>query len=434
MLIGLACTQHKRALLLRREAKQGRSLVDRAREVLGGYGSFNQNTGVWQGLPGGRQIEFGGCKNPGDEQSHKGRPKDLLGIDEADQFPEAVVRYLMGWVRTTDINQHCRVVLCFNPPSVAEGRWLLNFFGPWIEPKHPHPAAPGEIRWYATARDGIEVERPNGVPFDDGGVPIQPKSRTFIPARVQDNPALMATGYLSTLLSMPEPLRSQLAYGDMTAGLQDDAWQVIPTAWVEAAQRRWRPDGSSHPMTCIGVDCAYGGADATVVIPRHGPWFGRYKKYRGEATDSGSKAAFLVLREHDGEALIHVDGIGYGAACHEHLREKVGALAVAVNVACAPEPEIWDRSRKYKLTNYRTAMYWLLREALDPETGDNLALPPDRELMADLTAPRFEVRASGIVVEPKEKLKERLGRSPDVGDAVAMAHLRPQRRKFTMFA
>jgi hypothetical protein len=37
-------------------------------------------------------------------------------------------------------------------------------------------------------------------------------------------------------------------------------------------------------------------------------------------------------------------------------------------------------------------------------------------------------------VEPKEKLKERLGRSPDVGDAVALAHLRPQKRRFAMFA
>src|SRR5262249_25105559 len=135
---------------------------------------------------------------------------------------------------------------------------------------------------------------------------------------------------------------------------------------------------------------------------------------------SGKKAAFLVLDEHQDGAVIHVDAIGYGASCHEHLREKVGGLAVAVNVARSTD--LFDRSRKYRLTNVRSAMYWLLREALDPETGDTLALPPDRELLADLTAPRCEVRASGIVVEPKEAIKERLGRSPDVGDACALAH------------
>jgi hypothetical protein len=33
--------------------------------------------------------------------------------------------------------------------------------------------------------------------------------------------------------------------------------------------------------------------------------------------------------------------------------------------------------------------YWRLREALDPHTGDNLALPPDAELEADLKAPKW---------------------------------------------
>src|SRR5262249_19037640 len=120
---------------------------------------------------------------------------------------------------------------------------------------------------------------------------------------------------------------------------------------------------------------------------------------------------------------------------HEWLKDRVGGkLACAINVASAPSPEIWDKSRKYKLTNLRTAAYWLLREALDPETGDNLALPPDPELIADLAAPRFKLLASGLAVEPKQDIKERLGRSPDCGDAVALAHLRPQRVKFAFFA
>jgi hypothetical protein len=59
---------------------------------------------------------------------------------------------------------------------------------------------------------------------------------------------------------------------------------------------------------------------------------------------------------------------------------------------------------------------------LEPETGDNLALPPDPEILSDLCAPRYELRASGIVVEAKEHIKARIGRSPDVGDAVVLAH------------
>jgi hypothetical protein len=94
----------------------------------------------------------------------------------------------MGWVRTTDPNQRCRTVLTFNPPSTAECQWLLTYFAPWLAylmPKqftHPQPAAPGELRWYATLANGEEIERPDGQPFQQGGETITPKSRTFIPA------------------------------------------------------------------------------------------------------------------------------------------------------------------------------------------------------------------------------------------------------------
>ena len=255
-------------------------------------------------------------------------------------------------------------------------------------------------------------------------------------ASTRDNP-FNPSGFQDILARQYGGADSNLSRQELDGVFLDDedGWQVIPAAWVRAAQARWKEGGwREHPLSCLGVDVAYGGADATVIVPRHGPWFGRPRQYRGAATDSGSKAAFLVLKEHDGQAPIHVDAIGYGAACHEHLRDKVGNLAVAVNVAAAPSPEIWDKSRKYKLTNYRSAMYWLLREALDPEGGEDLALPPGQELLADLTAPRFELRASGIAVEAKEKLKERIGRSPDVGDAVALAHLRPRLRKLNVWA
>jgi hypothetical protein len=217
-----------------------------------------------------------------------------------------------------------------------------------------------------------------------------------------------------------------MLYGDFSAGTEDNAWQVIPSAWVRAAQDRWRAGGGppqGQALTALAADVAYGGADATVVSARYGAWFAALLKYRGAVTDSGQKAAYLVLAAHDGKAPVYIDAIGYGAGCHEVCRDRIGALARAVNVARASES--YDRSRKYRLTNVRTAMYWRLREALDPASGDGLCLPPDPELLADLTAPRFEVRASGIVVEAKEKLKERIGRSPDAGDAVALHFAQP---------
>jgi hypothetical protein len=209
---------------------------------------------------------------------------------------------------------------------------------------------------------------------------------------------------------------------------------VIPTAWVRAAQARWTdkpPPGQA--LTAIGIDVAHGGADRTVDSARYGNWFAPLQKYQGRDTDSGEKAAYLALKEYPpgSDAPVHVDAIGWGSECHAELRRRIGKRAIAVNVASAPEPPLFDRTKKYKLTNYRAAMHWKLREALDPVNGDDLALLPDPELLAELTAPRFEVRASGIVIEKKEDIKERLGRSPNGAEAVMLAYLTFRRRSLT---
>lgn len=196
--------------------------------------------------------------------------------------------------------------------------------------------------------------------------------------------------------------------------------QVLPSAWVRLAQMRWtpeRPEGLT--LACVGADVSRGGADATCVAARYGNWFAPIKRHRGEITDDGPKAAFLVLQEHDSSSPINVDVTGIGSACYDALKAKIGRLANPVNFSGGSK--MLDRTRKYKMTNVRAAMYWTLREALDPENGDELALPPSGELYADLCAARFEIRASGIKVEEKAEIKKRLGRSPDLADAVALA-------------
>src|SRR5262249_53147526 len=307
--LGLAITAHQHSLILRREAVHLRAIEDRAREILGDRGRFNQAQGIWRDLPGSRQIEFGGCKDPGDEQAYRGRPHDLIVFDEADQFQERMIRFIAGWLRTTRRDQRCRLLLNFNPPSSAEGEWLLSYFAPWLsyldlefQPHHPQPAAPGELRWYAMV-DGKEVERPDGAPFGHRGETIQPKSRTFIPARLMDNPHLLVTGYGATLQALPEPLRSQLLYGDFKIGRQDDAWQVIPTAWVRAAQQRWTetpPTGQA--LTCIGVGGGPWGARADPGAPRHWAGVRAPQKKPGAGYDNGTQAAEPVVPRARGTA------------------------------------------------------------------------------------------------------------------------------------
>jgi hypothetical protein len=89
-----------------------------------------------------------------------------------------------------------------------------------------------------------------------------------------------------------------------------------------------------------------------------------------------------------------------------------------------------DTSGELQFANKRAASWWAVREALDPAGNPTLALPPDDELIGDLTAPRIKYTSSGkIGVEPKDEIRKRLGRSPDSGDALAMAIYRPRRRQ-----
>ena len=68
----------------------------------------------------------------------------------------------------------------------------------------------------------------------------------------------------------------------------------------------------------------------------------------------------------------------------------------------------------------RAQLYWGLRDALNPMTGDPIELPPDDEMAEDLAAAEFEVTLQGIRIESKDDIKKRLGRSPDKGDAVLL--------------
>lgn len=416
--IGLALTAHKRTLFVRREGTQLLPVIDEIAAMLGSRDGFNGQDHVWR-LPGWRQLQFAGVPNLGDESKYQGNPRDLLVLDEAALLLEAQARFLLGWVRSTDPRQRCRALLCSNPPTSAEGEWLVRWFAPWLDPAFPFPAKPGELRWVAMV-DAAEqwVEGPQ--PFTHKGELIRPVSRTFIPSRVQDNRFLAATGYSATLAMLPEPLRSQMLHGSFTAGREDGAMQVIPSEWVRLAQERWkgRPRPTT-PMSALGVDVARGGKDRTVITPRWDSYFGEQVTAPGSATPDGPAVAGLVIANRKDAASVNVDVIGVGTSVYDTLRGTLGDAVAAMNGAEGTDER--DRSGKLGFVNKRALWWWRMREALDPTSGQGIALPPDQGLLADLCGPTWKLTARGIQVEGKDEIIKRLGRSPDKGDSAVYA-------------
>lgn len=413
---GKAIRQHKNTMILRREATQLTGVIDRLTQILKGRDGFNGQQKIWR-LKDNKQIEFGSVPHLGDESKYQGRPHDFLVFDEATNFLESQVRFLLGWLRTTEPGQHCQALFTFNPPTSAEGQWVISFFAPWIDKKHPKPALPGELRWFATV-DGKDVEVESGETFEHNGETIKPLSRTFIPSRVTDNPYLMGTGYMSTLQALPEPLRSQMLNGDFNAGIEDDPFQVIPTKWVELAMERWTRPLKLEPMDSMGVDVARGGRDKTVIARRHGMWFDVPLDYPGKETPDGPATAGLVIASMRDRAPIHIDVIGVGSSPYDFLKE---AKQHVLGINVATESLATDKSGMLSFFNLRSELWWKMREALDPANNTGIALPNDPRLKADLCAPKWKLQGQTIKVESREDIVSRIGRSPDYGSAYILA-------------
>ena len=424
LLLGLAYNCHQRSLIMRRQYTNLGAITDEALKIHGSRDGYNGSPPPKLRIDDSRIIEFGAAARAGDEQDWQGNPHDFIGLDEGTQFLRTQVRFLMGWLRSTDPSQRKRVVIATNPPMDAEGLWVVEMFAPWLDDRHPNPAKPGELRWFISDEEGKDQEVPGSEKVMLNGKLVAPLSRTFIPASVSDNPYLSGTGYQAQLDSLIEPYRSILL-GKFKTTIKDAPNQTIKTAWIRLAQERWKPKPPEGvPMCVMGVDASGGGDDPMVIARRHDGWYDELIETPGKEISEdpiGPYCAGIVVSYRRDDALVMIDmGGGYGGSMHDHLK---GNEVAVQRFKGAEGTTRRSRDGKLKFVNVRSAAYWLFREALDPAQagGSPIALPNDPSLVADLTAPTFEITPNGIKVEPKEKVVERLGRSTDRGDAVVMA-------------
>jgi hypothetical protein len=398
----------------------------RAREIIKDNAKENKADKIWN-FPDDRTIEFGAVQYEEDKTNWQGRAHDLKGFDEIPEFTESQYSFICGWNRTTDPKQRIRIVATGNPPTDEAGSWVIRRWGAWLDKKHPNPAKPGELRWYATI-DGEEKEFLTGEPIVTEKETIYPLSRTFIPAKLDDNPFLSSDNrYRSILQALPEPLRSQMLNGDFYASSIADPWQIIPTEWVLAAQRRWKETPKPEvPMTAVGIDPARGGRDNMSMATRYDNWFDQVTFWPGSiVVDGPTGAAYVHNTLGSVEPLyINIDVGGIGSSVYDSLKDMYKNV-YAVNAANSSEYR--DKSGKLKMRNMRAEYYWKMRDALDPNGGDNICLPPGNEIVADLCSARYKLTTSGVLVEEKDEIKKRIGRSPDKGESILYAnYIKPE--------
>lgn len=425
LITGLAVNEHEHSLLLRRHRDDAKDLAEN--ELLSRI--LDGNRDGWNGQDliyriDKRTIEYGGCKDLEDRQRYKGKPHDLKAFDEITDFLEKQYRFIIGWNRSSTPGQRCRVVVTGNPPTTAEGLWVIRRWAAWLDPQHPNPAKDGELRWYVTDDEDKDIEVSGPGEYEINGKMVASRSRTFIRAGLSDNPEL-GDDYKAVLDALPKELRDAYRDGKFSASIKDNPWQLIPTAWVLAAQARWTPKPPLNtPMCAMGADIAQGGEDNNVIATRYDGWFSPLITIPGKLTPTGTDIAGVLVANRRDNALVTIDcGGGYGGSAYKHMKDNnIEAFAYKGSEGSNSRTE----DRTIGFTNIRTESWWRFREALDPSQrgGSPIALPNDPRLLSDLTAPTFDTKNGNIRMEPYERILDRLGRSLDHGSAVVMCWFR----------
>lgn len=136
----------------------------------------------------------------------------------------------------------------------------------------------------------------------------------------------------------------------------------------------------------------------------------------------GDRVADEAERDGIDQKFVGIDSVGVGAGTVNQTKRR-SLYAQALNGGAKPEPSVDEEAPKpgerrvlneEKFYNLRAQMWWQAR--VDLERG-LIALPNDPELFQDLITPQWETKNGKILVESKEDIRERLGRSPNKGDA-----------------
>lgn len=173
----------------------------------------------------------------------------------------------------------------------------------------------------------------------------------------------------------------------------------------------------------LGVDLARGGGDKSGIIDRQGRRLGghvcKLVDHRDTMATVGEILDVVKRLYNLGLARIVVDATGLGGPVYDRLREieGVGHMVMGVNFGSrAIHPN--------KYANRRSEMWDTMRQWLDDPMG--VQVPDSDAFQMDICAPERGPGAtafnsnSQLVLESKDRIIKRLGRSPDIGDAAAL--------------
>jgi hypothetical protein len=193
---------------------------------------------------------------------------------------------------------------------------------------------------------------------------------------------------------------------------------LIPLRWISAALERDPHEEKGEGIISLGCDVARFGTDATAIYVVRGQEIIFAEAYYGKRTPWTAKRILEVAEEvgiHQSQAFrISVDDTGVGGGVTDRLHE-FGWVVTDVDFGR-------NASDEDHFADIRTEIWWNLRNWMEHAELGRAPYRARARLEGDLSTPKYDFDGKGRrILEPKKHMKKRLGRSPDDGDALALA-------------
>lgn len=290
-----------RCLFLRREAKYLSDAIDKSTALYPHFGAkLVQSPKIIWTFPSGAKVWLNHCEHESDVANYDSLEFHLVIFEELTHFTEKQYRGIRARIRGTDPTLPRQARSTTNPGGPGHD-WVLRRFGAWLDPKHPNPAKPGEVRHY---RADDEVARGT----EDS------LSRTFIPAKLADNPHVTSE-YRAQLLDLDPVRRAQLLDGN---------WLIKPAAGLYF-KRAWFDTLTAVPLVKTKV-CRYWDRAATV----NGDWTAGVKMAK---LQDGTCLILDVVRFRgtpgEVERALKITAVSDGPKCVQVLEQDPGQAGVS---------------------------------------------------------------------------------------------------------
>lgn len=178
-------------LMIRRQRTELYDTIERSRQLYSLIGAkFNETEKLWR-FPNGARLRFAYLENDSDAEMYQGHSYTRLYVEEIGNFPTpAPIKRLIATLRSA-AGVPCRMIATGNPGGPGHQ---------WVKARYIDPAPEGRVI-LTDAMTGLE--------------------RCYIPARVTDNKAMMASdpGYIGRLKASGSP--------ELVRAWLDGDWTVI---------------------------------------------------------------------------------------------------------------------------------------------------------------------------------------------------------------